>query len=227
MKEKKNYTVRDYLNSGEARMMIIVPLILYYVAFAVWGAGMALLVTAVYSGGAELWRRRQGGDRQGSLSIIALILVSGLSHYLYLEGYRVPGMAREGVFLSVSGALSVVVVFSFYSLAGRPVIRSLAEQAMPRMKTLPHYGSPKYVRVWQEVSLVWIVIYCIKACVVWGLSREGSIPMSPVILIAGWPLTIAMIAFSIRWPKYRWISRSSKPVQPEDMQPEKRQPEDA
>ncbi|MFJ5391596.1 MULTISPECIES: hypothetical protein [Pectobacterium] len=76
---------------------------------------------------------------QGYLPIIALILVSGLSHYLYLKGVILFDIHQESVFLSVSGAISTVIIFTIYSIKGRPVIQTLAEQATPALKTLPVY----------------------------------------------------------------------------------------
>ncbi|MFW5404935.1 hypothetical protein [Pectobacterium carotovorum] len=79
---------------------------MYNIAFLQWGAGVALLITAIYSGVLQLISRWQG-----YLPIIALILVSGLSHYLYLEGVILFDIHQESVFLSVSGAISTVIIF--------------------------------------------------------------------------------------------------------------------
>lgn len=196
-------TVWRYLISRDALLTIIIPVIIYNIAFLLWGAGSALLITAIYSGILQLFSRWQG-----YLPIIALILVSGLSHYLYLEGIMLLGIHQESVFLSISGALSTVIIFTIYSIKGRPVIQILAEQATPDLKTLPVYGTPQYVRVWNEVSLVWILVYLVKAIIIYLLSRQPGLPMDTLVLISGWPLTLLLVIFSFRWPKHRWTKHA-------------------
>ncbi|MBA5601688.1 hypothetical protein H1224_11565 [Pectobacterium aroidearum] len=196
-------TVWRYLRSRDALLTIIIPVILYNIAFLLWGAGIALLITAIYSGVLQLFSRWQG-----YLPIIALILVSGLSHYLYLKGVMLLGIHQESVFLSISGALSTVIIFAIYSIKGRPVIQILAEQATPDLKTLPVYGTPQYVRVWNEVSLVWILVYLVKAIIIYLLSLQPGLPMDTLVLISGWPLTLLLVIFSFRWPKHRWTSHA-------------------
>ncbi|UMO88166.1 hypothetical protein HP572_00700 [Pectobacterium sp. PL64] len=62
-----------------------------------------MLITAIYSGVLKLISRWQG-----YLPIIALILVSGLSDYLYLEGVILFDIHQESFFLSVCDAISTV-----------------------------------------------------------------------------------------------------------------------
>ena len=111
MSDKKSMGISSYLLSREARMTIIIPILIYNIAFWVLGAGLALIITACYSAALEMFSRRTG-----SLAIIALILTSGCVHYLYLHGYRFLGIGEESVLLSVGGSLSVILVFGFYSL---------------------------------------------------------------------------------------------------------------
>ncbi|MEY4922664.1 MAG: hypothetical protein ACRCUG_03550 [Yersinia sp. (in: enterobacteria)] len=198
---QKPMTVWHYLSSRDARITIIIPIMLYNIVFWWGGAGVALLVTALYSGTVELLNKRSG-----SLSVIALILVSGFSHYLYLHGYAPFAIKKENVFIAVSGAASVVMVFGIYSLMGRPVIRTLAEQAMPRLKNIPAYGTPQYARAWHEVSIAWLLVFLLKAVGVYVLSRREDLPLDTIIFMTGWPLTLLMVLFSFYWPKYRWAS---------------------
>ncbi|NUW70255.1 hypothetical protein [Vibrio coralliilyticus] len=204
MSDKTSMSVWSYLLSSEARMTIIVPILIYNLTFWGVGAGAALIVTACYSALLELFSKRSG-----SLSIIALILVSGTIHYLYLHGYTLFGVDQESVLLSVGGSLSVIAVFGFYSMIGRPVVRTQAENALPRLKQLPVYGSPKYAQVWQEISLVWILAYAVKALLVIKFSRDMPDYADYFVFIGAWPLTLAMIAFSFYWPGFRWSSEAS------------------
>ena len=135
MSDKKSMGINGYLLSREARMTIIIPI--YNIAFWVLGAGLALIITACYSAALEMFSRRTG-----SLAIIALILTSGCVHYLYLHGYRFLGIGEESVLLSVGGSLSVILVFGFYSFIGRPVVRTQAENALPRLTQMSVYGTP-------------------------------------------------------------------------------------
>ncbi|SBS34227.1 hypothetical protein MSP8887_02106 [Marinomonas spartinae] len=199
MIDKKQSGVMNYLMSPEARLTIIIPILIYNIAFWWLGAGMAVVLTACYSGLLEVFSKRPG-----SFSIISIILVSGIIHYFYLNGYSFFGIDKEGVFLSVGGAISVVLVFSFYSLIGRPVIRTQAENAMPRLTQLSSYGTPKYCRVWQEISLVWVLVYIVKAVMVIFIYKTQPSLSNDFVFVFSWPLTLIMIAFSIYWPKLRW-----------------------
>ena len=111
MSDKKSMGISSYLLSREARMTIIIPILIYNIAFWVLGAGLALIITACYSAALEMFSRRTG-----SLAIIALILTSGCVHYLYLHGYRFLGIGEESVF--IWGGFSVILVFGFYSFIG-------------------------------------------------------------------------------------------------------------
>ncbi|MEQ9903576.1 hypothetical protein [Pectobacterium aroidearum] len=207
MSQTSSLTVWQYLRSRDALLTIIMPIVIYNIAFWQGGAGVALLITAVYSGVLQYFSRQKG-----SLAIIALILMSGFSHYLYLKGYNLLGIEHESVFLSISGAVSMVVVFGFYSLRGRPVIRTLAEQATPTLKTLPVYDTPLYAKVWHEISLCWILVYLLKAIMIYTLSTFPQLPMDLIVIISGWPITLMMVAFSFQWPKYRWASQTDSKV---------------
>ncbi|MCL9779885.1 hypothetical protein M9194_00365 [Vibrio sp. S4M6] len=199
MNDKKSIGVWSYLMSPEARLTIIIPILLYNIMFWMSGVGAALLVTAFYSAIVELFSKKSG-----SLSIIALILVSGGIHYLYLHGYTLFGIHSESVFLSLAGSLSVIVVFGFYSLIGKPVVRTLAENARPKLFQLPVYGTKKYIKVWQEVSLGWILAYAVKGLAVILFAKDMPNFVDYFVFIGAWPLTLVMIAFSIYWPSYRW-----------------------
>ncbi|WP_337969481.1 hypothetical protein [Vibrio pectenicida] len=204
MSNKNPIGIGSYLLSHEARMTIIIPILLYNIVFWVLGAGPALIITACYSAMFEVF-----SQRTGSLSIIALILISGCVHYLYLHGYRFFKIGEESVLLSVGGSLSVILVFGFYSFIGRPVVRIQAENALPRLTQLPVYGTPKYAQVWQEVSIAWIFAYAVKALLVVMLSSDLPNYADYFVFIGAWPLTIAMIIFSFYWPSFRLASEKS------------------
>ncbi|QUX98147.1 hypothetical protein C0J08_11735 [Marinomonas sp. CT5] len=201
MADNKNIGVMSYFLSPEARLTIIVPVVLYNITFWYFGAGSALLVTAFYSGLLEIFSKQSR-----SLSIIALILISGSAHFLYLNGYTFFGIKQESVFLSVGGSITVILVFCFYSLIGRPVVRTQAENALPSLKQSPFYGTEKYSRVWQEVSLVWIIVYGLKGIVVVLLSQDMPSYVDTAVFLDAWPLTLLLIAFSYYWPSFRWSS---------------------
>jgi hypothetical protein len=174
---------------------------LYNIAFWAFGAGAALLLTACYSGLLELFSKQAK-----SLSIIALILTSGSAHFLYLNGFTFFGIKQESVFLSVGGSITVIVVFCFYSLIGRPIVRTLAENALPSLKQSSFYGTVKYDRVWQEVSLAWIIVYALKGVLVVLLSQDMPTYADSAVFFGAWPLTLLLIAFSYYWPSFRWSS---------------------
>lgn len=206
MAQKNTFSFWRYLRSRAALLNIMAPLALYNGAFFLSGVGMAVLLSAIWAGVLAL----RSGDRQATLSVALMILLSGASHYLFLRHPAWLPIRQEAVFLSLSGALTVAIVFLCYSLRGRPVVRTLAEQALPKLTTLPVYGTPAYDRVWQEVSLTWVMIYLLKTALVYGLYRHAVPWLATFLLLAGWPLTLGMIFFSIRWPRYRWRRMAKK-----------------
>ncbi|PHM46871.1 hypothetical protein [Xenorhabdus miraniensis] len=204
MTKQQSISIWRYLLSRDAIMTILIPIMLYNIAFRFGGVGIALLLTGLYSLVLKFISKTKG-----SLIVVALILVSGMSHYLYIHGHKLFTIKQEDVFLSVSGAISTIIVFCFYSLLGRPVVQTLAEQAMPRLKTIAVYGTPLYARVWQEVSMAWILVFLLKAIGLYALSDKGGLPINSLIFLCSSPLTLLMILFSFYWPRYRWKSKRS------------------
>lgn len=197
-KSTQNHLVL-YLKSRNAIETIILPIVIYSLVFWTLGAGWALILTGVYGVLSMLF-----GRQSRSVSVVILLLFSGAFHYLYLSGFKPLGIKDESVFLSLSGALTIIVVFSFYSLMNRPIIQVLAESGMPRLKTLPFYGSPLYLRVWHEVSLVWIIAKLIKLLIVFICYRVNVKGIEEIVFLFSWPFTLCLIVFSVKWPKWRW-----------------------
>lgn len=207
MNQHVPFTFLHYLRSRSAMLNIVIPLVLYYGALYSMGIGSALVVSAAWATFLVLKNR----DRQATLAIVLMILLSGCCHYFFLRQPAWLPVQREDVFLSLTSALTVAVVFLFYSLRGTPVILTLAEQARPELTTLSIYGTPTYRRVWQEISLTWIVVYFGKALLVYLLYHFQSPLLNPSLLVVGWPLTLVMIFFSVRWPRYRWQAKTQHP----------------
>jgi len=206
MKQNTSYTFLNYLFSRAALMNIVLPLVLYYVGFYLFDIGVALILSAAWA----VFLAIQVKNRQTTLSVALMILLSGACHYLFLQHPAWLPIQQEDVFLSITGSLTVVVVFLFYSLRGQPVIQKFAEQARPQLTELSIYGSPQYQRVWQEISLAWVIIYLFKAILIYLLYHFNNTSLSLILFIASWPLTISMIFFSVRWPRYRWHRHADK-----------------
>ncbi|MDX8000038.1 hypothetical protein FE394_12695 [Xenorhabdus sp. Reich] len=205
MSEQRPMSIWRYLVSRDAVMTIVIPIALYNIAFRFGGVGAALLLTSLYSIILKFISKTQG-----VWVVIVLLLVSGISHYLYIHGHTLFDIKNEEIFRSVSGAASVVAVFGFYSLLGRPAVQRMAEQAMPRLKTISIYGTPLYTNVWHEVSITWILVYLFKAAGLYVISDKHSFPIDDIIFFCGSPLTLLMVLFSFYWPRYRWRSNRKK-----------------
>ncbi|WP_299491647.1 hypothetical protein [uncultured Shewanella sp.] len=199
MNEVKRNIFLRYLTSRSALENIIVPIVLYSVAFWSMGAGWAVISTAVYGGVIALMRQ---GDN--TLSVVLLLLFSGGCHYAFSKGFTPFGITQESVFLSVSSAFSMLVILSAYSLMNRPMIKLLAESGLPYLKTLPIRETALYHRVWHEVSMVWIMAQIVKFIVVLVWSHESSHSLNTMVFLFSWPYTVALIAFSVKWPQIRW-----------------------
>lgn len=203
MTQTTHYTFLHYLSSRAAMLNIVVPLVLYNGALYSVGIDAALLVSAAWAAFLAL----QSNNRQATLSVVLMVLLAGFCHLLFLRHPAWLPVQREDVFLSLSGAVTVAVVFLFYALRGKPVIQTFAEQARPQLTTLTIYGTPTYRRVWQEISLTWIAVYFGKAMLIYLLYHFHSTSLNTSLLVVGWPLMLAMIFFSVRWPRYRWQAK--------------------
>lgn len=199
MNEVKQNILLRYLTSRSALETIIVPIMLYSAVFWSIGAGWAVISTAIY--GVFIALIRQGDN---TLSVVLLLLFSGGCHYAFSEGFTPFGITQESVFLSVSGAFSMLVILSAYSLMNRPMIKSLAESGLPYLKTLPIRETALYHRVWHEVSMVWIIAQIVKFIVVLVWVHEGGHSVDTIVFLFSWPYTVVLIVFSVKWPKTRW-----------------------
>lgn len=206
MQQKNSYTFLHYLCSRAALLNVVIPVVLYNGALYLFNIDVAMLASAIWACIIAI----QSKNRKATLSVALMILLAGACHYLFVHHPTWLPVQREDAFLSLSSATTVVVVFLFYSLCGQPVIQTLAEQARPQLTEMSIYGSPAYLRVWQEISLTWIVIYLLKAISVYILyhSQHGSL-LNYFLLFASWPLMLFMIFFSVRWPRYRWHTKVS------------------
>ncbi|WP_340620614.1 hypothetical protein [Xenorhabdus siamensis] len=205
MTQQQPMSIWNYLLSRDALMTIIIPIVLYNLVFHLGGVGAALLLTTLYSILLKFISKTKG-----IWVVIVLMLVSGINHFLYIHGYTLFDIKQEEVFRSVSSAASLVSVFCFYSLIGKPAARTMAEQAMPRLKMSTVYGTPLYVRVWHEVSIAWIFVYSLKTVGLYFFSNRKGFPIDDFIFFCGHPLTLLMIIFSYYWPKYRWKKAKRK-----------------
>lgn len=206
MTQNTHYTFLHYLSSRAAMLNIVVPLMLYYGALYSIGIDAALLASA----GWAVFLALQSNNRQATLSVVLMVLLSGFCHFVFLRHPAWLPVQREDVFLSLTGALTVAGVFSLYSLCGTPVIQTFAEQARPQLTTLNIYGTPIYRRVWQEISLTWIAVYLGKAMLIYLLYHFHSSSLNTSLFVVGWPLMLAMIFFSVRWPRYRWQAKAQR-----------------
>lgn len=220
MAQQSSFTLLHYLCSRRGLSDIVIPLVLYNLALYFWGAGIALICTTLWGAVLLFTTRKQHiQDKQGKqdtgqagvFSVVILILLTGLSHFAYRYDPQLFPVQPENVFLSLSTALLTIIVFAIYALLGRPVIRSLAEQAMPRLHSLPVFGTPLYNRVWHEVSLIWIAALAAKFIIILALYHSGSAHLDISLLLMGWPLTLLLIFFSIKWPRHRWQSNAIAP----------------
>lgn len=206
MTQNTHYTFLQYLISRAAMLNLVVPLVLYYGALYSVSIGAALLVSAAWA----VFLAVQSNNRQATLSVVLMILLSGLCHYLFLRHPAWLPVQREDAFLSITGAFTIAVVFLFYSLCGTPVIQTFAEQARPQLTTLNIYGTPIYRRVWQEISLTWIAVYLGKAVLIYLLYHFHNSSLNTSLLVVSWPLMLTMIFFSVRWPRYRWQAKAQR-----------------
>ncbi|WP_319940153.1 hypothetical protein [Xenorhabdus littoralis] len=193
MSEQRPMSIWRYLVSRDAVMTIVIPTALYNIAFRFGGVGAALLLTSLYSIILKFISKTQG-----VWVVIMLLLVSGISHYLYIHGHTLFDIKNEEIFRSVSGAASVVAVFGFYSLLDDLLCKEW--QSKP-LRCIPMCGMK---------SITWILVYLFKAAGLYVISDKHSFPIDNIIFFCGSPLTLLMVLFSFYWPRYRWRSNSKK-----------------
>lgn len=173
-------------------MTIILPLVIYNIGDMIAGVGLALILSMLWL--VFLNRKFSNGN---IYAISGVVILSGAFHLLWNTYPSLFFIKREEVFLSITGSISVVVIFSYGLLTGKQTIRNFAERANPKINKIPLYGTEKYRRAWVTIDLIWIVIFSIKVILLLFLQKIDYLSMNYLLFFLGWPLTIFLIYVSV------------------------------
>jgi len=183
---------KDVILSRYILMTIILPLVIYNIGEMIYGVGLALILSTVWL--VYLNRNFSVGN---IYTISSIMILSGAFHFLWNAYPSLFFIKREDVFLSITGSVSVVLVFVYGMLMGNRTIQNFAEQANPKMKEMPLYGTEKYRRAWLNIDLSWIVALTLKVILLLFFQKYYYLLIGYVVFILGWPLTVFLIYLSV------------------------------
>ncbi|WP_241650056.1 hypothetical protein [Rosenbergiella collisarenosi] len=183
---------KDVILSRYILMTIILPLVIYNIGEMIYGVGLALILSVVWL--VYLNRKFPIGN---IYTISGVMILSGAFHSLWNAYPSLFFINREDVFLSITGSVSVVLVFFYGMLTGKQTIRNFAEQANPKMKEIPLYGTEKYRRAWMNIDISWIVVLILKVMLLLYFQKYHYLSVGYLMFFLGWPLTIFLIYLSV------------------------------
>lgn len=115
---------------------------------------------------------------------------------------------RDPVMNFVAGAFSsllIALVFLVSVAIGKPLMQVFADQSGARQRTPESIvTSPYYGRAWSIVTAVWAAVYSIEGVVALILIAGKSGAILAFDAFCGWPTTIIMIFFTVRFPRIYW-----------------------
>jgi len=173
-------------------MTIILPLVIYNIGEMIYGVGLALILSTVWL--VYLNRNFPVGN---IYAISSVTILSGAFHFLWNAYPSLFFIKREDVLLSITGSVSVVLVFVYGMLMGKPTIQNFAEQANPKMKEMPLYETEKYRNAWLNIDLSWIFALTLKVILLLYFQKYHYLSIGYLVFILGWPLTIFLIYLSV------------------------------
>ncbi len=110
----------------------------------------------------------------------------------------------------VAGAASsllIGLVFLISIAIRKPLMQILAEQTGTRHHIPEHIlRSPYYGRAWSIITATWAVVYFVEAGVEFLLIARSSGAVLAFDAFCGWPTTILLILFTVRFPRIYWAA---------------------
>jgi hypothetical protein len=189
----------------------LLPVGLFYVTFRGWGFATAVLVVLAWSAlvFARHYGRTRGADVfsattfglaciKAAAGLVSQDATLGVACARTIAGFASP---ETCVYLVWPSFENVVYATAFFgsALAGKPLLALYAERLYPIPAAVR--ASPTFRRAFLIASAAWLCGHSVRAVVrVWLL---GHLPLELYLVadtVAGWPINIALVAFTTWFP---------------------------
>ncbi|MGO1297906.1 MAG: hypothetical protein ACTMIA_11440 [Vibrio sp.] len=188
------------VSSKESVLTILVPSLLYFLAYHELGLIDAIVICAIY-GIAVTFMNRQ-------LGMISLAFaLSGIVEVVIIEVLPPTAVVEAVQYKVILSAISTAVVFFIFALARKPIPMLMAEISFPKLQSKRLLTGELSLGKWQQVNSVWIVGYLLKCVVFLSHSHLSQQQLATYTLVFGWPLYVVLIFVSI------WIIKSRHQAQ--------------
>jgi intracellular septation protein A len=211
IKHWRSFGLAEWLHVREGLLGLalgsLLPVALFYTSYRLWGFSTAVVSVLTWSGAVFVWhRRRTGGVDVFSATTFVFACVkatAGLasqSPFLYLAWPSLENMIYGTAFLGSA-------------LLGTPVLALYAQRLYP----IPAHvrATPTFKRAFVVASAAWFCGHSLRAVVrLWLLA---TLPLELYLVadtVAGWPINISLVGFTMWYPLRRLQQAGLMNVQP-------------
>jgi hypothetical protein len=182
--------------SRDSFLTILLPSILYFLAYQYVGLMSAVVVTSLYGLLTLLFRKELG--------MIALAFALSGFVELTIAAFVPREILVEAVVLKLAmGSLSTASVFLVFSWFKKPIPMLVAEITTPALKgSRESTGIPSLI-TWQRVNGIWVFSYLCKSVFLLSVDSVSESELVGYTLALGWPLHVGLIVVSV------WVVNNS------------------
>ncbi|MBN2452792.1 MAG: hypothetical protein JXB40_00830 [Candidatus Omnitrophica bacterium] len=142
--------------------------------------------------------------REHKINVFAVIAV--LMIFMRIAVVLASKSAALYLFAQAADSVLCGIIFLVSLFFPRSLIQILAEAsgvAMPAEIRL----SPFYKKAWQIITFVWGAAYMFFAVLLVTLNLTNLKAAAAIDIVAGWPFTAIMVAFTVIFPRWYWVGR--------------------
>lgn len=194
-----------YVFNWKMLLDVWLPMLGYYYILQSYGLVEAITSIAIYGVAIDLLLFRQRNF------VIYILLVVGVIELLAIRFVPNEFIAEVLAYKVSFGALQNAVVFILFSFFNHPIPKIMAERFSPELLMWEEYKKPHYQKVWQEISLVWVLVCIVKSLIFFCMATvatESQVAITSQLL--SWPIFASLIYFSLYWSNKRWTILSEK-----------------
>ncbi|HEY3061140.1 MAG TPA: VC0807 family protein [Chloroflexota bacterium] len=185
----------------------LLPVALFYTSFRVWGFSAAVVVVLTWSAAIFAWhRQRTGGADVFSATTFVFACVKAAA-----------GLVSQNPFLYLAWPSLENLIYgsAFFgsALLGTPVLALYAQRLYPIPAEVR--ATPTFKRAFVVASGAWLVGHSVRGILrLWLLS---TLPLELYLIadtVAGWPINISLLAFTMWYPLRRLQQAGLMSVRP-------------
>ncbi len=180
-----------------ALLTVFLPSLCYLYLTQFVGLLVATVVLALYSIIVDLYFKIMGKFVYVLLAFSVMDLVISI---WVSEQYLQTMLALKVQIYAGQSAL----VFLVFTQLKKPVPMLMAEAFAPALRNLKGQNAQGYIRVWQQVSTVWVIAFVAKAIVFHFSDGFSEATFALINSLAGWPLHIGLVYFAIAYSRNKF-----------------------